>query len=364
MRVALLHPTYWPEVRRGSERLAHDLGATLAGRGHEVKLITTHPGPARRSREDGIDVYRGRRAPEVPGLTWYYDEGVTAVPATLLELARTEADVVHALYPTDGWAASLVRRRGGPPYVLSVHGIVDRPYLVRRRRRLETLTAAAAGAATVGALSEAAARPLRRYAIADPVILPGGVVAADFAAPVRRPELPVVLCSAALDDPRKRGELLIAAFTRLRERHPSARLRLAGGRDPRQREPAAIGTGEGVECADVGDTVALAAEYAAATVTVLPSDAEAFGLVLVESLAAGTPVVAARSGASPEIVTDPAVGRLFEPGDADDLARALAEAIQLADDPACERCCREHAAAWDWERVVERYEAVYAAAAA
>ncbi len=59
----------------------------------------------------------------------------------------------------------------------------------------------------------------------------------------------------------------------------------------------------------------------------LPSVDEAFGLVLVESLAAGTPVVAARSGACPEIVTDDAIGRLFEPDDADDLARAMGEAI-------------------------------------
>ena len=53
----------------------------------------------------------------------------------------------------------------------------------------------------------------------------------------------------------------------------------------------------------------------------LPSVDEAFGLVLVESLAAGTPVVAARSGACPEIVTDDLIGRLFEPDAADDPER-------------------------------------------
>ena len=66
MRIALLHPTYWPEVRRGSERLAHDLGATLARRGHDVKLITTHPSPAARSHEDGSRCTAAAGQPEIP----------------------------------------------------------------------------------------------------------------------------------------------------------------------------------------------------------------------------------------------------------------------------------------------------------
>ena len=129
-------------------------------------------------------------------------------------------------------------------------------------------------------------------------------------------------------------------------------------------DPGTLGGGAdaGVEVAIARDTAALAAAYRSASATVLPSDDEAFGLVLIESLAAGTPVVAARSGACPEIVDDVRVGRLFEPGDPADLARALAEAIELASDPATAETCREHARRWDWARVVERYEAFYAAA--
>ena len=175
-------------------------------------------------------MYRGRRAARDPGVTWYYEEGAAALPGDPPELARTECDVVHALYPTDGWAASLRRRRGGPPFVLSIHGNPDRTYLVRRRRRLQMLADGAAAAAAVIALSEAAALPLRRYAIADPVILPGGVIAADYAgADVRRPAEATVLCPASLDDPRKGGALLADAFARLRTRVPQVRLRLAGG---------------------------------------------------------------------------------------------------------------------------------------
>ena len=293
MRIALLHPTYWPEVRRGSERLAHDLGATLARRGHDVKLITTHPGPAARSHEDGVEVYRGRRAPEIPGVTWYYDEGAAALPATLLELARTECDVVHALYPTDGWAASLRRRRGGPPFVLSIHGILDRTYLVRRRRRLQMLADGAAAAAAVSALSEAAALPLRRYAIADPVILPGGVIAADYAGDVQRPAEPTVLCPASLDDPRKGGALLADAFARLRTGCRRCGCDSPGGATRTSASRWRLSSATGSSASRSTAPRRWRPSTRAATATVLPSDNEAFGLVLVESLAAGTPVVAA-----------------------------------------------------------------------
>jgi glycosyltransferase involved in cell wall biosynthesis len=369
MRLALLHPTYWPEVRRGSERLTHDLGASLAARGHEVTLITSHRGARTETIEDGIRVIRGRRLPEVPGLSWYYDEHVGAIPATVRELLRGDHELVHTLYPTDAWAARLARRRfGGAPYVLSIHGILNRHFLVRRRRRLAMLEAAARDAAAVTALSEPGVAVLRRYALApDPVILPGGVIAADYEGEVERPESPTLLCPASLTDPRKRGDLLFEAFELVRDREPRARLILAGGADPLQRDPVENGEGParpGVESSSPRGTEELAGAYRSASVTVLPSEDEAFGLVLVESLAAGTPVVAARSGGCPEILTDERVGRLFRPGDAADLARAIGEALELSAKSATVGACREHAAAWDWSRLVERYEAVYAEALA
>jgi glycosyltransferase involved in cell wall biosynthesis len=363
MRIALLHPTYWPEVRRGSERLAHDLGATLAARGHDVTLLTTHRARRRESREEeGMNVIRARRVPELPGMSWY-DPYIGAVPATMRELLRGEFELAHALYPTDAWTAHLARRVGGPPYIFSVHGIVNREYLVRRRYRLDQFQAAAEGAAAVSALSDAAAEPLRRYAIADPVILPGGVIASEYRGEVSRPVRPTLLCPAALGDPRKRGELLLEAFALLRRSLPEARLVLAGGRDPFS------GTGpehlpDGVEAVEVDGTGALATAYRSATATVLPSVDEAFGLVLVESLAAGTPVVAGRSGGCTEILTDERVGAAFEPDDAEDLARAMAAALELGADPQTVAACRSHAESWDWAWVVERYEAVYADALA
>jgi glycosyltransferase involved in cell wall biosynthesis len=358
MRIALLHPTYWPEVRRGSERLAHDLGATLARRGHQVTLLTSHGAPTTEAVEDGVVVERIWRPPRPPGLR-RHERHIENAPALISRLARGSFDVAHAMYASDGWAAAKARPLGGPPFLFSVHGILDRPYLVARRKRVDAYRAAAGAAGATSALSEAAAEPIRRYAIAaEPLILTGGVLIDSFSGPVTRPAEPVLLSPASLVDPRKRGEVLLEAFERLRRDRPTARLLLAGGADPFSHHQLDSAP-PGVESIDLTDTKSLASAYRSASATVLASVHEAFGLVLVESLASGTPVVAARSGDGPEVVCDPAVGRLFEPDDPADLARAIDEALGLAGDEATVGACREQASRWDWERVVESYEAAY-----
>ncbi len=61
---------------------------------------------------------------------------------------------------------------------------------------------------------------------------------------------------------------------------------------------------------------------------------EAFGLVLAEALACGTPVVGTRSGAIPEIIDRDGIGALFDGDDPYGLAQALREVLDIAGDPA------------------------------
>jgi glycosyltransferase involved in cell wall biosynthesis len=67
---------------------------------------------------------------------------------------------------------------------------------------------------------------------------------------------------------------------------------------------------------------------------VLPSNAEAFGLVLLEAMANGKAIVGSRSGAIPEIVRQGENGLLFEPGDSEALADAMRRLIQSPEDRA------------------------------
>jgi MMP alpha-(1->4)-mannosyltransferase len=68
--------------------------------------------------------------------------------------------------------------------------------------------------------------------------------------------------------------------------------------------------------------------YRAASAVVLPSLFEGFGLPAIESLAAGTPVIAARAGALPEVIADAGTGTLVPPRDPPALAKAIADTLE------------------------------------
>jgi glycosyltransferase involved in cell wall biosynthesis len=357
MRIALLAPTYWPEVRRGTERIVHDLGSALAGRGHEVDVLTTHRARPRVSVEDGIRVIRDWRPPAISPLRWY-ESYPGAIPTAAARLLRGRYDAAHAFFPADAYAAGLARRAGGPPFAFSIHGVPTREYLVARRYRLELIQRAIASAAAVTVLSEAAAEPVRRYLLVEPEIVPGAVDCRRFAVDIARDEAPTAICAASLGDPRKRGALLLEAFARLRRERPELRLVLAGGADMPE-FAAGPATADGVTAIAADRTEALAAAYASAWASVLPSVGEAFGLVLIESLAAGTPFVASRSGAVPDLLGDGSVGVAFAPDDADDLARALGAALEAPPSEGLAERCRAAARDFDLPRVVDRVEGLY-----
>lgn len=352
VRVALLNPSYWPEVRRGSERVVHDLAVTLAGRGHEVTILTSHPGRRSVDLEEGFTVVRSRR-PRRISLLHPYEDHLVNVPSVVRELRPGRFDIAHAFHPADAWAACHARRLGGPPLVFSFHGTPAREYLVARRYRLEMLQRVVHEAAAVTVLSEAAAAPFRRYLLREPEIVPGAVLRGRFTPSDRRADRPTLACAADLRDPRKRGPLLVAAFAQLRLRRPDARLVLLSG-------VAGATQADGIETNAVRDDKKLARAYGEAWATVLPAAHEAFGLVLIESLAAGTPVVAANSGSCREIVTDEAAGTLFEPDDESAMVTAMDRTLELANRPTTVERCVALAARYDADTVAELVERIYA----
>jgi glycosyltransferase involved in cell wall biosynthesis len=349
VRVALLHPCFWPEVRRGSERVIRELADGLLARGHEPVLLTSHPGATTRTVEDGLEIVRARRPDDVWMRVRGWDRHLLHAPRQALELARARPDVAHALYPSDAVAASLT----GParrPLVFSYMGLPDAAYLGERKGRRWTMEQACARADAVVALSEACARAFADVlGVTARVIAPGvdlDVVAPDAA---QRAAQPTVVCSAARAEPRKRVDLLVEAVRRL----DGVRL-ILDRRGPDIDEPF-------VELRDLDDRAALAAVYREAWVSALPSVNEAFGLVLAEALACGTPVVAADRGGMPEVLGGrDDVGRTFSGDGADALAGALRGALALQDDPATPARCREQAGRFSTDRTTDAYLALYA----
>lgn len=160
---------------------------------------------------------------------------------------------------------------------------------------------------------------------------------------------------------------LLAAFADLAPRHPTLDLVLVGedgGEGPATRARAEkLGLASRVHLTGfLKEEALLSSAYAQAEVFVLPSDYEAFGLVLLEALAQGTPVVSTKVGGIPSLVEEGKNGRLVPPGDPVALAGAL-EGL-LADREvarALGRYGREVTVpAHTWERTVEGLERVYA----
>jgi glycosyltransferase involved in cell wall biosynthesis len=356
LRVALLLPCFWPEVRRGTERMARELADELLARGHRPRLVTSHPGRPRRDVEEGLPITRHWRPPEMWLRRRGWLEYLSHVPFTAMDVAGGADDVVQPFYAADAQAAAWHTRRTGTPSVFAYMGIPTREGLVDRRGRLALTLRAARDCTVTTALSRAAAQHFERWLGIEARVIHPGVNLAAFSSGGERHPQPTIFCGADVTEPRKRMGLLLEAFHEVRRRLPAARLVLS--RPPGGAVPPGL-EGAGVEFADVDDRAALAEAYRCSWVAALPSFGEAFGLVLVESLACGTPVVGADDGAIPEIVDRPEVGRLFRRDDATSLAAALLEALELGGDPGVREACRARAHDFSTARCAEAYEALY-----
>jgi glycosyltransferase involved in cell wall biosynthesis len=352
MRVALCHPTYWPEVRRGAERLAHDLAAGLVGRGHRTRIVTSRAGRPSRTTEDGIDVLRLWRPPGARLERRLFEPHVQLVPLTFAALRAGDDEIVQGLQAGDAAAAARWTRVTGRPSVYAHMGIPHRAWLTARRGRLRLVEEAVSGCSAVTALSAFARDAFHRWlGVEARVIAPPVDLAAFTPAPAERSEHPTVVCAADATDPRKRVGLLASAFAGVRREHPQARLLLDARTASALHDPAA-----GVHAVPMDDLPAL---YRQAWAGALPSWGEAFGLVLIEGLATGTPVVGSAGGAFPEIVDRLGIGRLFDGDEPEPLARALLETFELATDPATRAVCRARAEDFSQQRTVAAYAALY-----
>lgn len=358
MRIAILNPAYWPEVRRGAERILRELANGLIARGHEPRLITSHPGWPTRSVEDGMVVIRNWRPPDGRLRRRYYEDYLTHVPFSYLSLCRGHDEIAQAFHAPEAVAAARWARSTGQVSIHSHMGIPDRPHLLARRRRLEAVVRAAGECDAVTVLSRSAAEAFRRELGVHARVIYPGVDLDAFAPGPGRAERPTIMCAAPLDVPHKRVRMLVEALPTLRRSHREVRLELLRPADRRAAEEL---RSLGIDLIDtVEDPRELAAAYRRAWVSALPSLGEAFGLVLAESLACGTPVVGSNSAAIPEVIDRPEIGRLFDADDPAALARAMLEALELAVDPASGAACRARASDFSLERFVGSYLSLYA----
>ncbi len=349
MRILLTHEFAWPEVRRGTERYLHELGAALAEAGHHVSIRTSAP-IAARYEVRGVPVRAWRRRPVAPHRSKGLGSAAVFAAESFVDAMPRRFDVWHANGVVDGAAAaawSSLRRSGRS--VFTDHGFPaarsrkirpDRPFHDHVVRHIDDYVC----------VSRAAGDHLLVDYGRTPRIRSGGIDTERFVpAPGARhtaTSRPVVLFVGDADEERKGVTELVRATA-----GAGVETWIAG---PGDQAGAVRRAGVRVDDVELLGTVApddLVSLYQHASVTALPARAEAFGLVLVESLACGTPVVALDEGGPREIVTDD-VGVLAPSADPAPLRDAISVALELAAAPSTGEACRQHAMRWDWRTAV------------
>jgi len=164
------------------------------------------------------------------------------------------------------------------------------------------------------------------------------------------PDVRYVLNVSRINDPRKNIEMLLRAFAVVRENHPDVRLALAGD-DPQAsllELCTELGISKAVDFKGKVSADELVALYQNAELFAISSTQEGLGIVMLEAMACGVPVVATDCGGPEDIVIDGQTGQVVPNGDAKTMAQAIST---LLDDPTtlqkmrdkCAAFIREHA---------------------
>lgn len=359
MRILFTHAFCWPEVRRGAERFIQELGAALHERDHEVSILSAGWDPTD-SVLDGVRTVRIRRR-RAQGIAHEADFGRRIVPR--LVLGRW--DVVHSMGRRDALASVRAKRaRPGRRTVITDLGLPSRSFWEQMGKEAGVVERVVRGIDVYSCMSRYALDYLERdYGRTDGVVVPGGVDLRSFQPAAQRAPQPTLLFSGALDEPRKGLATLLAALPLIAQEEPDVRLWLSGPGDPGPFLAAA--PAEAVERTEVlgpGESDRQHERYGSAWATCLPSQADSFGMALIESLACGTPIVVSDDGAPQELVEEGSNGERCALGDVDSLARACGRAIALARADGTSARCRASVERFDWRSgLAPLVEAIYAA---
>jgi phosphatidylinositol alpha-mannosyltransferase len=209
------------------------------------------------------------------------------------------------------------------------------------------------------AVSPAARRTVVEHLGGDAILIPNGVSLAAYTHAEPLPSRgPVVAFVGRIDEPRKGLAVLLEAWAAVTAAVPGVVLRIAGPGEPPEDLP------PGVELLGLVDEETKARLLRGATVFAAPNlGGESFGIVLLEAMAAGAPVVASDLDAFRAVLDAGRSGLLTPAGDAPALARAL---VALLGDAAGRNRLSAaglvRAGEFDWATVADRIVAVYVAA--
>ena len=362
MRIAFFSETFIPKVDGIVTRLRNTI-SQLRRAGDEVLIFAP---------EGGIVDFEGARVVGMPAVPFpLYPELRLALPRSSMRktLLDFQPDVIHAVDPVlCGVAGIYYASTLRIPLVVSYHTQLPKYLHYYRFGSLEgliwkLLRTRHNGAALNLCTSSAMVDDLTRHGIARVALWQRGIDT-DLFCPERASHgMRAYLNQGHFDSPlllyvgRLSAEKNIEQLKQILIAMPEARLALVGGGPHRSiLEKHFHGTPTFFPGYMEGQRLACA--FASADMFVLPSRTETLGLVLLEAMAAGCPVIAARAGGIPDLVEDGVNGFLFE-----EEQEAIQAARLLLQDPAKRECvrrlARREAERWNWTAATDQLRMFY-----
>ncbi|WP_164233002.1 glycosyltransferase family 4 protein [Microbacterium hydrocarbonoxydans] len=367
LRVALIASSFAPHVG-GVETHVDRVAAELSASGHEVEVWTVDRGMRPDAAPPAVVRYLPTPLPAQSArgalrMLW-------AIPRAWRAWRRAHRrfapDILAVqCFGPNGLYALALHRRFKTPLVVSSHGetlgddggVYARSALLRRGLRSSLALAAAVTAPSTYVLDD-----LRgRFGLEGGTIVPNGVDLSLGVEDPGSPRLPLVVAVGRLG--RMKGfDLLITAMAQ--PGFESVRLEIIGDGPERarlQRQIDAAGLGERMLLTGAADAEGVARRIAAASVLVVPSRSESFGIVALEAWRGGAALVMTSRGGASDFVRDGEDGLLVDPEDTDALATAIRSLIE---DEGRRRRFAEAGSRrvpeFTWGRVASAYERLFA----
>ena len=364
MKIGIVCPYAW-DVPGGVQAHIRDQAETLIEMGHDVSVITPVEDPASLPTY-AVDGGRPRSVPyngSVARLTF----GVKATARVRRWIREGEFDVLHVHEPLAPSLGVLACWSARGPIVATVHSSIERSRVLvtgyyLAQTALEKISA-------LVAVSEHARRTIVDHLGGDAVLIPNGVRVDHYqdAPPLREWPGPAIGFLGRMDEPRKGLPILLEAFAGIRARVPEATLVIIGPGDVDEvlaDVPEALRAG--IVVLGRLDEADKARALASLDVYVAPNTGgESFGIVLLEAMAAGTPVIASDLDAFARVLDGGRCGALFPVGDSAALADTVVTLIEGEDARArLVEAGSRRAEAYDWRTVGVDLIDVYASVTA
>lgn len=360
MRIGIVCP-YSFDVPGGVQLHIRDLAEWLLGRGHVVSVLA----PADEDTElPDYVVSAGRAVPiRFNGSVARLSFGPVVANRVDAWLEDWDFDVLHLHEPAAPSLSLLALWAAEVPVVATFHSSQSRVGTMRAAQPL--LQPGLDKISARIAVSRSAHRTMASGFGGTTLIIPNGVYADRFRPREHPPEAggrPRIVFLGRFDEPRKGLPVLLAALPLVLAQVPDAEVLVAGPGDTEEVRSSLSG-----QVVDAVRFLGLVSEeekvalLAGANAYVAPNTGgESFGIILVEAMSAGAPVVASALDAFTDVIGDSGAGVVFPVGD----HRALAAAVvRLLEDPAQQQRLRRAGQArarnFDWSSVGARIEAVF-----